>query len=108
MSPREMELLQVLAEKMPDRFSFGKDEYGEFFADRDIEGGMSFYLNLPQLWIITILESLDIAAIWKEEGRTWQESILNAIVHRLTEGKEYPDVAEFLREEERHVLAGND
>lgn len=84
MSPREMELLQVLADKVPDRFGFGKDANDEFFRDSAF-GGISFYLGLPQGWIMTVLESLDFAYIEKEEGRTWQESILNAIVHRLTE-----------------------
>lgn len=84
MTPREMDLLELLAEKLPVRFGFGRDLDGEFFHDAEL-GGVSFYFSLPELWIMRILESLDIAAIWKEEGRTWRESILNAIVHKLTE-----------------------
>lgn len=82
MSPREKELLGVLAEKMPARFRlFDDEDFGAVFHDCVLH--LSY--DNPQLWIMTTLESLDIAAIWKEEGRTWQESILNAIVHKLTE-----------------------
>lgn len=86
MSDREIELLEVLAEKLPVRFGFGRDLDGEFFHDAE-NGGVSFYFSSPEFWIMGVLESLDIGAIWKEEGRTWRESILNAIVHRLTEAK---------------------
>ena len=34
-------------------------------------------------WLFEMLNELDLAEIWKQEGRTWEESILNAIVHRM-------------------------
>lgn len=77
-------LLTRLAEIAPERFQvYADDEYGgELWSADDNVGYFTLTDHkciLP--WLIHMLDELKIGAIWKQEGRSWEESMLNAIVH---------------------------
>ena len=82
-----MTLLTELCKINPERFSVFEDKEhdGELWCFHD---DYHLYTLKPgewqfKTWLFEMLNELDLAEIWKQEGRTWEESILNAIVHRM-------------------------
>ncbi len=91
-------LLDQLTYLDPSRFSCNESvEFGHrdwFFEDREHDT----YCHVARLyeWMFDMLNELEIAAIWKQGSRTWEESVLNAIVHRIKELKEPSEPIDWL------------
>lgn len=84
MTDTEKMFLLMLAEIKPERFQLFLDEDhdGELWQFDDSELHVSLKDDCHvQWWMSQVLESLPIAYITKLDGYTWDESILNAIVH---------------------------
>lgn len=78
-----LSMLVTLADKLPNRFEVDRAEFLKpVFHDH--ERGITFSPNgdtdVADMWLLTELGVSDIAVLWKVNGLTWQESILNAIV----------------------------
>lgn len=83
-------LLARLAEVCPTRFSCNQDEEynGELwqFDDDKRFFTLTEHAGNEHAWLFAMMNELEFAAIWKQEGRTWEESCLNAIVHHFEKG----------------------
>lgn len=81
MSDTLLAMLRRLAEVKPDRFLVNKKC---FFFDGElsvcIDPETAYGLDS---WFFQMMNELEFAAIWKQAGRTWEESVLNAIVHHF-------------------------
>lgn len=81
------ELLEALVEACPERF--GKFEEGELVVYDDLCDDWIFQEDkVDATWLMDELNELPIAAIYKLEGKSWEESILNAIMHWHQTNKE--------------------
>lgn len=78
MSDTTLALLKRLAEIKPDRFSMDGDQFADKFG-----GFMTASAFVLNAWLFKMMNELGFAAIWKQEDRTWEESVLNAIVHHF-------------------------
>lgn len=75
------ELLERLVACDPSRFEH-VSEWGLFRID-----GRSYYARLLHQWVLEELDTLGITEIKRLEGQSWEESILQAIVEKMEEGK---------------------
>lgn len=75
---------EALVEACPGRFKRAGDSfYDDLFGD-----WVGTVISVDVSWLIGELNATNIAAIYKLEGKSWEESILNAIMHWHQTNKE--------------------
>lgn len=82
-------LLKRLSKAAPERFWFDIGPWDSYaFTDRCNGRWAPAGLEDIRLWLFVMMAELEFAYIEKQDGRTWEESILNAIVHKFETEKE--------------------